>query len=95
MQVAGVEAGKICAAVPKLFSDGKLWDHALFLLKLCVYYRLLLLLLLLLLFCFDFIYFDELLLLISAKHPPISGHAVAQLVEELRYKPEGRGFDFR
>jgi hypothetical protein len=21
------------------------------------------------------------------------GHAVAQLVEELRYKPEGRGFD--
>ena len=23
------------------------------------------------------------------------GHAVAQLVEVLRYKPEGRGFDFR
>ena len=23
------------------------------------------------------------------------GHAVAQLVEALRYKPEGRGFDFR
>jgi len=23
------------------------------------------------------------------------GHAVAQLVETLRYKPEGRGFDFR
>ena len=22
------------------------------------------------------------------------GHAVAQLVEALRYKPEGRGFDF-
>jgi hypothetical protein len=22
-------------------------------------------------------------------------HAVAQLVEVLRYKPEGRGFDFR
>jgi hypothetical protein len=25
----------------------------------------------------------------------ISGHAVAQLVESLRYKPEGRGFDSR
>jgi len=25
----------------------------------------------------------------------IWGHAVAQLVEALRYKPEGRGFDFR
>jgi hypothetical protein len=24
-----------------------------------------------------------------------SGHAVAQLVEELRYEPEGRGFDSR
>jgi len=24
-----------------------------------------------------------------------SGHAVAQLVEALCYKPEGRGFDFR
>ena len=23
------------------------------------------------------------------------GHAVAQLVEALHYKPEGRGFDFR
>ena len=23
------------------------------------------------------------------------GHAVTQLVEALRYKPEGRGFDFR
>ena len=23
------------------------------------------------------------------------GHTVAQLVEALRYKPEGRGFDFR
>jgi hypothetical protein len=23
------------------------------------------------------------------------GHAVAQLVEALRFKPEGRGFDFR
>jgi hypothetical protein len=23
------------------------------------------------------------------------GHAVAQLVEALRYKPESRGFDFR
>ena len=23
------------------------------------------------------------------------GHALAQLVEALRYKPEGRGFDFR
>ena len=23
------------------------------------------------------------------------GHAVVQLVEELRYKPEVRGFDFR
>jgi hypothetical protein len=23
------------------------------------------------------------------------GHAVAQLVEALRYEPEGRGFDFR
>jgi hypothetical protein len=40
-------------------------------------------------------YFDELLLLISGKHPPKSGHAVAQLIEELRYKPEGRGFDSR
>jgi hypothetical protein len=25
----------------------------------------------------------------------ILGHAVAQLVEALRYKPEGRGFDSR
>ena len=25
----------------------------------------------------------------------ITGHAVAQLVEALRYKPEGRGFDRR
>ena len=25
----------------------------------------------------------------------IRGHAVAQLVEALRYKPEGRGFDSR
>ena len=25
----------------------------------------------------------------------LSGHAVAQLVEALRYKPEGRGFDSR
>jgi hypothetical protein len=25
----------------------------------------------------------------------LTGHAVAQLVESLRYKPEGRGFDFR
>jgi hypothetical protein len=25
----------------------------------------------------------------------ITGHAVAQLVEALRYKPEGRGFDSR
>jgi hypothetical protein len=24
----------------------------------------------------------------------ILGHAVAQLVETLRYKPEGRGFDY-
>jgi hypothetical protein len=24
-----------------------------------------------------------------------AGYAVAQLVEALRYKPEGRGFDFR
>ena len=27
--------------------------------------------------------------------PPYLGHAVAQLVEALRYKPEGRGFDSR
>ena len=25
----------------------------------------------------------------------VSGHAMAQLVEALRYKPEGRGFDSR
>jgi len=25
----------------------------------------------------------------------VQGHAVTQLVETLRYKPEGRGFDFR
>jgi hypothetical protein len=25
----------------------------------------------------------------------VQGHAVAQLVEALRYKPEGRGFDSR
>jgi hypothetical protein len=25
----------------------------------------------------------------------VMGHAVAQLVEALRYKPGGRGFDFR
>jgi hypothetical protein len=28
-------------------------------------------------------------------HPARRGHAVAQLVEALRYKPEGRGFDSR
>jgi hypothetical protein len=28
-------------------------------------------------------------------HFPIVGHAVAQLVEAQRYKPEGRGFDSR
>jgi hypothetical protein len=28
-------------------------------------------------------------------HPARRGHAVAQLVEALRYKPEGCGFDFR
>jgi len=28
-------------------------------------------------------------------HLPVVGHAVAQLVEALRYKPEGRGFDSR
>jgi hypothetical protein len=27
--------------------------------------------------------------------PTVSGHLVAQLLEELRYKPEGRGFDCR
>jgi hypothetical protein len=27
--------------------------------------------------------------------PESAGYAVAQLVEALRYKPEGRGFDFR
>jgi hypothetical protein len=27
--------------------------------------------------------------------PEKMGHEVAQLVEALRYKPEGRGFDFR
>jgi hypothetical protein len=26
--------------------------------------------------------------------PALKGYAVAQLVEALRYKPEGRGFDF-
>jgi hypothetical protein len=26
---------------------------------------------------------------------PVRGHAVVQLVEALRYKPEGRGFDSR
>jgi hypothetical protein len=25
----------------------------------------------------------------------LTGHAVAQLIEALRYKPEGRGFDSR
>jgi hypothetical protein len=75
-----------------------LWDRAIFLLKLCTYYRLLLLLFLSSSsssFCVDFIYFDKLLLLISGKHPPISGHALAQLLEKLRYMPEGRGFDSR
>jgi hypothetical protein len=26
-------------------------------------------------------------------YPTVGGHAVVQLVEALRYKPEGRGFD--
>jgi hypothetical protein len=30
---------------------------------------------------------------ILAKYMRIMGHAVAQLLEALRYKPEGRGFD--
>jgi hypothetical protein len=29
------------------------------------------------------------------RHSKFAGHAVAQLVEALRYKPEGRGFDSR
>jgi len=28
-------------------------------------------------------------------HTEYMGHALAQLIEALRYKPEGRGFDFR
>ena len=32
---------------------------------------------------------------ISKHKPPLQGHAVAQLVEALRYKAEGRGFDSR
>jgi hypothetical protein len=32
---------------------------------------------------------------IKTYHVMVDGHAVAQLVEALRYKPEGRGFDFR
>jgi len=31
----------------------------------------------------------------STYHIHCRGHAVAQLVEALRYKPEGRGFDSR
>ena len=34
----------------------------------------------------DFIYFHS--------YAYFKGHAVAQLVETLRYKPEGRGFDW-
>jgi hypothetical protein len=30
---------------------------------------------------------------ISKYMPTVSGHLVAQLLEALRYKPEGRGFD--
>ena len=30
-----------------------------------------------------------------SKYIALRGHVVAQLVEALRYKPEGRGFDFR
>jgi hypothetical protein len=33
--------------------------------------------------------------LITCFYPCTWGHAVAQLVEALRYKPEGRGFDSR
>ena len=33
--------------------------------------------------------------LIEWSHSPGEGHALAQLVEALRYKPEGRGFDSR
>jgi len=32
---------------------------------------------------------------ISLPPPPSGGHGMAQLVEALRYKPEGRGFDSR
>jgi hypothetical protein len=32
---------------------------------------------------------------VTKNHHHHRGHAVAQLVEELRYKPEGRGFDSR
>jgi hypothetical protein len=35
------------------------------------------------------------LCLISIYHDDGLGHAVAQLIEALRYKPEGRGFDSR
>jgi len=38
---------------------------------------------------------DAVVYRIKSKYVVLSGHAVAQLVEELRYKPEGRGFDFR
>jgi len=34
-------------------------------------------------------------MLISLSSISFLGQAVAQLVEALRYKPEGRGFDFR
>jgi hypothetical protein len=30
----------------------------------------------------------------NSYHKKDSGHTVAQLVETLRYKPEGRGFDY-
>ena len=35
------------------------------------------------------------LLVLAFVNSSIRGHAVAQLVEALRYKPEGRGFDSR
>ena len=39
----------------------------------------------------------QLPIITGLKHPhvPVAGYAVAQLVEVLRYKAEGRGFDSR
>jgi hypothetical protein len=52
--------------------------------------------------CVNVIHVDYVLICVpecqSMKYVPyliLTGHAVAQLVEALRYKPEGRGFDSR